>query len=282
MDASGSGQLSGVLPNISKSKFYDKEKLLPKPSEEVGPGPSSTSSQPTAVKSAGGFAPILVNPRQRGNPLIKHITNVAWQFEENIVADYVTSRTAGILFLSLRYHNLNPEYIHDRIKLLGKNYDLRVLLVQIDFPNCEPVLKQLNKICMLAQMTLMLAWNAEDAGKIVETYKRFENKPADMIMEKNEEDPYYQVVKVLCCVPSVNRADAITLLSVFGSLEKIVKASIEKLELCPGIGPSKAENLYRALHKPFLRQGVTQLDAEKAEELDDVTGDDFEEDLHSD
>ena len=32
----------------------------------------------------------------------------------------------------------------------------------------------------------MLAWNAEDAGKIIETYKIYEKKPPDMIMEKSE------------------------------------------------------------------------------------------------
>jgi hypothetical protein len=30
----------------------------------------------------------------------------------------------------------------------------------------------------------MLAWNAAEAGKILETYKQYENKPPDMIMEK--------------------------------------------------------------------------------------------------
>jgi hypothetical protein len=30
----------------------------------------------------------------------------------------------------------------------------------------------------------MLAWNAVEAGKILETYKLYENKPPDMIMEK--------------------------------------------------------------------------------------------------
>ena len=30
----------------------------------------------------------------------------------------------------------------------------------------------------------MLAWNEAEAGKILETYKLFENKPADMIMER--------------------------------------------------------------------------------------------------
>ena len=30
----------------------------------------------------------------------------------------------------------------------------------------------------------MLAWNAVEAGKILETYKLYENKPPDMIMPK--------------------------------------------------------------------------------------------------
>lgn len=34
--------------------------------------------------------------------------------------------------ISLRYHNLNPNYIHDRLKLLGQSFTLRVLLVQVD------------------------------------------------------------------------------------------------------------------------------------------------------
>lgn len=33
---------------------------------------------------------------------------------------------------SLKYHNLNPEYIHDRLKSLGKSYELVVLLVLVD------------------------------------------------------------------------------------------------------------------------------------------------------
>lgn len=33
---------------------------------------------------------------------------------------------------SLRYHNLHPDYIHQRLQSLGKSYALRVLLVQVD------------------------------------------------------------------------------------------------------------------------------------------------------
>lgn len=37
-----------------------------------------------------------------------------------------------ILLYSLRYHQLHPNYLHTRLKELGKGYDLRVLLVQVD------------------------------------------------------------------------------------------------------------------------------------------------------
>jgi hypothetical protein len=37
---------------------------------------------------------------------------------------------------------------------------------------------------ILCEMTLMLAWNEAEAGRILETYKLYENKPPDMIMEK--------------------------------------------------------------------------------------------------
>lgn len=42
-------------------------------------------------------------------------------------------------------------------------------------------------------MTLMLAWTPEEAGQILETYKIYENKPADAIMERNEASSYLRV-----------------------------------------------------------------------------------------
>lgn len=39
----------------------------------------------------------------------------------------------------------------------------------------------------------MLAWSSSEAGKIIETYKIYENKPPDMIMEKQESDAQLKV-----------------------------------------------------------------------------------------
>lgn len=54
-------------------------------------------------------------------------------------------------------------------------------------------LKHLTRVCLLADLTLMLAWSAEEAGKIIENYKIFEHKPPDMIMERHESDPHIKV-----------------------------------------------------------------------------------------
>lgn len=43
-----------------------------------------------------------------------------------------TSQPRRLPARSLRYHNLHPDYIHQRLQSLGKSFALRVLLVQVD------------------------------------------------------------------------------------------------------------------------------------------------------
>lgn len=49
----------------------------------------------------------------------------------------------------------------------------------------------------MANLTLMLAWNDDEAGKIIETYKMFENKPPDILMEKSEQYPHQKVFFII-------------------------------------------------------------------------------------
>ena len=142
-----------------------------------------------------------------------------WEFGE-IVPDYVMGHTCCALFLSLRYHNLNPQYIHERLKDLGKQYELRILLVQVwqiccssfqlrykwlivflqvDVKDPYIPIKDLTKICLLADLTLLLAWSDHEAGKMIETYKVFEHKPPDLIMEKQEKSSFTQVIIISVC-----------------------------------------------------------------------------------
>ncbi|XP_070694262.1 DNA excision repair protein ERCC-1 isoform X2 [Pempheris klunzingeri] len=193
-----------------------KEGNVPDPSLSLGPKP------------AGSGSSIIVSPRQRGNPILKFVRSVPWEFGE-VVPDYVLGQTTCALFLSLRYHNLNPNYIHDRLKQLGQNFVLRVLLLQVDVKDPHHALKELARICIMADCTLILAWSPEEAGRYLETYKSYEKKPADILKEQVEKNYLSK------------------------SVEGIISASKEDLVLCPGLGPQKARRLYDVLHKPFLK-----------------------------
>ncbi|XP_062996135.1 DNA excision repair protein ERCC-1 [Elgaria multicarinata webbii] len=205
-----------------------------------------------APKAGAKHNSIIVSPRQRGNPILKFVRNVPWEFGE-IVPDYVLGQSTCALFLSLRYHNLNPNYIHERLRNLGKTYLLQVLLLQVDVKDPHQTLKELAKICILADCTLILAWSPEEAGRYLETYKAYEQKPADLLKEKVDQDYLSRVTDCLTSVKSVNKTDTLSLLSTFGALANIAHASKEDLSLCPGIGPQKAKRLFDVLHEPFLK-----------------------------
>nr|CAG4646515.1 EOG090X0BTB [Macrothrix elegans] len=236
----------GAFKKLKESEFY-----------EAGSTSKEDDSAPVS-KAAYKAASIIVNQRQRGNPLLKAIHNVPWEYGE-IVPDYVMGHTCCALFLSLKYHNLNPQYIHERLKDLGRQYELRILLVQVDIRDPYVPIKELTKICLLADLTLLLAWSAQEAGKIIETYKVFEHKPPDLIMEKPDASngALSKIADALTSIKSINRTDATTLLSNFKTLEKIFQASEEDLSLCPGIGPLKAKRLYRVLHEKFIKESAS-------------------------
>ena len=105
----------------------------------------------------------------------------------------------------------------------------------------------------MSELTLMLAWNVEEAASILETYKLFENKPPDLIMERSGGETHEKVIEALTSVKSVNKTDAVTLLGTFGTLAAIIRATPEDLALCPGFGPNKAKKLHKVFSEQFRR-----------------------------
>ncbi|XP_060528138.1 DNA excision repair protein ERCC-1 [Cylas formicarius] len=220
---------------------------------DLEPEKEQTSETSSSIeKSAKNSHCLYVNSKQRGNPLLKFISNIPWEYSD-IVPDYEMGKSTCALFLSLRYHNLNPDYIHQRLKQLGHAYMLRVLLVQVDIKDPHYILKKLTRICILADLTLILAWSAEEAGKIIETYKIYENKPPDNIMGKSESTPYLKLLNALTSIKPINKTDARNLISRFKTLEGIIKATEQQLSECPGLGTRKAKKLYSVFRENFLK-----------------------------
>ena len=201
----------------------------------------------SSISSSSAHA-LIVRPNQVNNPLMKYIHRIPWQ-QGDIIPDFVMGRTVCGLFLSIRYHSLHPQYIYDRLDKLGSMYEIRILLLLVDTQQYNGILKELSKLALTAGCTLILSWTNEEAAKYLESYKIFEAKPADPIMENNSS----AATECLSAIKKVNKTDAASLIALYGSLDSIVRASKEDITLCPGLGPHKAERLHQLFHEPFLK-----------------------------
>jgi DNA excision repair protein ERCC-1 len=74
---------------------------------------------------------VVVNSNQTGNPLLQFLKNAPWEHGPTL-ADYSPTRTCAVLYLSLNYHHLHPEYIEKRVTSIQGRFKLLVLLVVVD------------------------------------------------------------------------------------------------------------------------------------------------------
>jgi DNA excision repair protein ERCC-1 len=156
------------------------------------PPPSSSSS-------------LLVHSRQRGNPLLKHFRQVKWEYSDTILggADYSMSRSSCALFLSLRYHTLNPNYIYDRLKSTKFPYQLKVLLVQCDTNDPSQSLKELARLCILYDLTLLVSWTEEESARYLETYRIMEGKSAENLLDTQQHQSTDYLTKFIDTITQV-------------------------------------------------------------------------------
>ena len=216
---------------------------------DVGP---KKIQQPTpqALPNRAGPSSILVSPRQKGNPILNNVRSLPWEYSE-IPADFVLGTTTCALFLSLKYHRLHPEYIYNRIRSLGHKYNLRVLLTMVDIQNHEEPLKELSKTSMVNNLTLILCWSAQEAGRYLELYKSYEHASPTSIKAHQSTSYRDKLVEFVTTPRSINTTDATSLISAFGSIRAAVNARPEEIGIIPGWGEKKVQRWCATVNEPF-------------------------------
>ncbi|PPQ63481.1 hypothetical protein CVT24_005138 [Panaeolus cyanescens] len=239
----------------------------------------AATNKPPPVVLPSSSNNIIISPTQRGNPVLECIKNVGKEFGD-IVVDYQVGRTTGVLFLSLKYHRLHPEYIHSRIERLGRNYNLRILLVLCDITEHREPIRELTKVkivpsifivpqrktyrltyvqtCLINDITIIVAFSFDEAGHYLATFKQFEFKPPNLIKERVDKDYHSMIRTTLTSIGRVNKTDVETLRINFGSLAEISKASPDQLQNLPGFGNVKIKNISNAFGKPFRDQTTSR------------------------
>ncbi|GLA66307.1 ssDNA endonuclease and repair protein rad10 [Aspergillus tubingensis] len=228
------------------------ESATPRASGASTPQPSSKVQQPKpqTLPSRSGPSAILVSTRQKGNPILNHIKLLPWEYAD-IPADYVVGSTTCALFLSLKYHRLHPEYIYSRIRLIAGKYLLRIILVIVDIPNHEESLKELSKTSIVNNMTLILCWSAPEAAHYLELFKSSENSQPTAIRTQQAQSYKESLVEFVTTPRSINKSDAASLISTFGSLQNAVNAQPEQISAVPGWGEKKVKQWCSTVREGF-------------------------------
>lgn len=224
-----------------------------RPAAAAGPSrPKVVQPTPQALPNQRQSASaLLVSPRQKGNPLLTHIHSIPWEYTDT-PADYILGATSCALFLSLKYHRLHPEYIYGRMRALGRGaFNLRILLTLVDIDAHEEPLRELAKTSLINDYTLVLAWSAREAGRYLEAYKALEKAAPTAIRGQQSEGYGAKMVEFVTVPRGVNKADAVGVVSAFGSVRAAVNAHPEELAAVQGWGEIKVKRWAQVVREPF-------------------------------
>jgi DNA excision repair protein ERCC-1 len=134
-----------------------------RPQQRVNAFNKDNAPRPKAAGTTNNPSAISVNSRQKQNPLMNFLTNVNYNFvEQRNVFDFLVN-AREVVFLSLKYHKLHPEYIHNRMKPLTKKN--AILITVVDVENNETIMREINKACLYNEFTLLVAFTYEQAAK---------------------------------------------------------------------------------------------------------------------
>ena len=226
------------------------ERNAPAPGSSSATAPKVQQPRPQALPSRAAPSAIIVSTRQKGNPSLNYIRSLPWEYGD-IPADYVLGATTCALFLSLKYHRLHPEYIYSRIRALGHKYNLRVLLTMVDIQNHEESLKELSKTSLINNLTLILCWSAQEAGRYLELYKSYEHASPQSIRAHQATSYSEKLVEFITVPRSINKTDALSLVSSFGSVRAAVNARPEEIGEITGWGEKKVQRWCGTVRENF-------------------------------
>ncbi|CAG8103487.1 unnamed protein product [Penicillium salamii] len=227
---------------------------LDSPAPATSERPKVQQPKPQALANRAGPSAILVSTRQKGNPILNHIKLLPWEYAD-IPADYVVGVTTCAMFLSLKYHRLHPEYIYARVKQLAGKYNLRLVLVMVDIQNHEDSLRELSKTSIINNLTLILCWSAPEAAHYLELYKSSENAQPTAIRAQQPQTYKESLVEFVTVPRSINKSDAASLISTFGSLRNAINAQPEQISAVPGWGEKKVQQWCSAVREDFRVEG---------------------------
>lgn len=133
----------------------------------------------------------------------------------------------------------------------------------VDIPNHEDSLRELSKTSLVNNVTVILCWSAAEAARYLELYKSYEHAGFSAIQGHQATGYAEKLVEFVTVPRAVNKADAVALVSTFGSLRHAVNADAEQVGMVGGWGERKVKAWCSAVEEPFRVKKAARRSAKK-------------------
>jgi DNA excision repair protein ERCC-1 len=120
--------------------------------------------------------PIVCSKTQSANPLMKFITQKV-TIQDTGPFDFITNSKQTFYFISIKYHQLNPDYLLGR---LGKQLSTHLLCLVDEPDKFQTDLRLINTLATSNNITLFLAFSFREAAQYIETFSNSENKVCEV------------------------------------------------------------------------------------------------------
>jgi DNA excision repair protein ERCC-1 len=133
----------------------------------------------------------------------------------------------------------------------------------VDIGNHEESLRELSKTSLVNNVTIILCWSAAEAARYLELYKSYEHANAGAIRGTESKGYADKMVEFVTIPRSINKTDAVSLVSAFGSLKHAINARPEEIAVVSGWGEKKVRKWCTVVDEPFrtrkaARRGLTR------------------------
>lgn len=133
----------------------------------------------------------------------------------------------------------------------------------VDIPNHEDSLRELAKTSLVNNVTVILCWSAAEAARYLELYKSYEHANFSAIRGQQATGYAEKLVEFVTVPRAINKADAVALVSTFGSLRHAVNADPEQVSVVGGWGERKVKAWCKAVDQPFRAKKAAKRTAKR-------------------
>lgn len=121
----------------------------------------------------------------------------------------------------------------------------------VDIDNHEDSLKELSKTSLVNNVTIILCWSAAEAARYLELYKSYEHANAGAIRGVESKGYAEKIVDFVTVPRGINKTDAVSLVSAFGSIKQAVNARPEEVAIIGGWGEKKIKKWCTVVDESF-------------------------------